>query len=219
MIIVIQCAAGKRPGAGHFVSPSGKPVVFVAKPLLAPADPAREYARPDDLSLTGLSWRNVLLSYNETEKTDNRLRLYPAYKLYANQIYERLVERFGLRHVYILSAGWGLIAADFLTPYYDITFTRMAEAHKRRRATDLYDDFHMLPDDTTDDVLFFGGHDYLPLFSSLTESVRGRRTVFYNSELGPRLPGCTLRRFETNRRTNWHYECANAFLAGAITTD
>ncbi len=218
MIIVIQCAAGKRPGAGYLVSASGKPVVFVAQPLLAPADPAREYARPDGPSLTGLSWRNVLLSYNETEKTDNPLGLYPAYRLYDNLIYERLVEHFGLRNVYILSAGWGLIAADFLTPYYDITFTRMAKAYKRRRATDLYHDFRMLPDDTTDEVFFFGGQDYLPLFSSLTESIRGRRTVFYNSAHRPRLPGCLLRRFETRTRTNWHYECANAFL-GAITTD
>jgi hypothetical protein len=218
MIIVIQCAASKRLGAGHLVSASGKPVVFVAQPLLAPADPAHEYARPDDLFRTGLSWRRVLLSYNETEKTNNPLGLYPAYRLYDNLTYERLVERFGVRNVYILSAGWGLIAADFLTPCYDITFTGKAEPYKRRRATDLYHDFRMLPNDETDEVVFFGGKDYLQLFSSLTESVRARRTVFYNSARAPQLSGCALRRFETNTRTNWHYECANAFLAGAIKT-
>jgi hypothetical protein len=60
MIIVIQCAASKQPGAGHLLSASGKPVDFVADPRVAPADPARVYAKPDDLSDNGISWRGVL---------------------------------------------------------------------------------------------------------------------------------------------------------------
>jgi hypothetical protein len=40
----------------------------------------------------------------------------------------RLVEKFGIEKVFILSAGWGLIRADFLTPNYDITFSGSAEA-------------------------------------------------------------------------------------------
>jgi len=58
--------------------------------------------------------------------------------------------------------------------------------------------------------------DYLPLFAKLTESVKGRRTVFYNSKNIPDLHGCTLRRFETDAKTNWHYLCANAFLDGLV---
>jgi hypothetical protein len=211
MIFVIQCASSKRAGAGPLVSASGKPVIFVAEPLAAPSDPAREYARPDDLSDTGVSWRNVLLRYNEQEE-DNPLGLYLAYQLYENKIYKRLVDRFGLRKVYILSAGWGLIAADFLTPYYDITFRQSAETYKRRRKADIYRDFRMLPDHTDEEVVFFGGKDYLPLFSSLTNAVRTKKTVFYNSKQTPQVIGCELRRFETTKRTNWHYECANAFL-------
>jgi hypothetical protein len=30
MIAVIQCAASKKPEAGHLVTPDGKPVCFVA---------------------------------------------------------------------------------------------------------------------------------------------------------------------------------------------
>jgi hypothetical protein len=30
------------------------------------------------------------------------------------------------------------------------------------------------------------------------------------------MPGYELRRFETRTRTNWQYECANAFLDGAL---
>jgi hypothetical protein len=132
MIIVIQCAASKRSGAGHLLSATGKPIVFVADPDAAPIDASYFYARPDDPSETGLSWREALLKYNEGAGT-NALGLYPAWQLYENRTYGRLVDRFGLNKVYILSAGWGLIRADFLTPYYDITFSASADDHKRRR--------------------------------------------------------------------------------------
>jgi hypothetical protein len=38
MIVVIQCAASKRPDAGHFLTASGKLVDFVAQPQIAPRD-------------------------------------------------------------------------------------------------------------------------------------------------------------------------------------
>jgi hypothetical protein len=128
------------------------------------------------------------------------------------------LDRFGSENVYILSVGWGLIRADFLTPSYDITFSPSADAYKRRRKTDQYDDLRMLRNDTEDDIVFFGGKDYLPLFCSLTDTNRSRKIVFFNSTGIPRLNGCTLKRFETTTRTNWHYECANAFLDGTIRT-
>jgi hypothetical protein len=217
MIVVIQCAASKRPGAGHLVSASGKPVDFVADPPAAPADPERIYARPDDPSDEAIPWRRVLLKYNQ-DTEGNPLGLYPAYQLYENKIYGRLADRFGVRKVYILSAGWGLIAADFLTPYYDITFSQAADGYKRRRKPDRYDDFRMLPQDTDEEILFFGGKDYLPLFCSLTSAVRARKTVFYNSAQHPRVTGCALKRFDTTTRSNWQYECANAFLDGTLRT-
>lgn len=215
MIIIIQCAASKQSCAGHLVTANGKRVVFVAQPQDATTDPAHAYARPDDLSDTGSSWRDVLLSYNQ-QKENNPLGLYPAYQLYQNKAYERLVKRFGVRNVYILSAGWGLIAADFLTPYYDITYSQSAPSYKRRRKTDRYHDFRMSSDNTEEEIIFFGGKDYLPLFCALTDEVRGRKTIFYNSANAPKIPGYTLKRFETTTRTNWHYKCVNAFLDGTI---
>jgi len=216
MILVIQCATSKPPDAGHLVTANGKRVDFVADPQAAPANASRIYARPDDISDSGTSWRTVLLKYNQ-ERRGNPLGLYPAYQLYKNKTYGRLVERFGMQNVFILSAGWGLISADFLTPYYDITYSPSADDYKRRRKSDRYDDFHMLPDNTEDDIVFFGAKDYLRLFGSLTQSVRGTRIVYYNSTSAPLLEGCNLRRFETTTRTNWHYECANAFLNGDIS--
>lgn len=120
MIAVIQCAASKRSDAGRLRTAHGVPVEFVADPQAAPADPSRTYARPDDLSDNRTSWRQLLVAYNQ-EPGSNPLGLYPAYQLYENRAYGRLVDSFGLSNVYVLSAGWGLIRADFLTPHYDIT--------------------------------------------------------------------------------------------------
>ena len=218
MIAVIQCAARKSPDAGHLVTASGKPVVFVANPQAAPSDPLRMYARPDGHSGNGGSWRQVLLRYNE-ENVGNPLGLLQAYRLYARKEYGRLVDRYGVKQVYILSAGWGLIRADFLTPDYDITYSGSADGYKRRNKDDLYDDLCMLPDDIEDEIVFFGGKDYLQLFCSLTIAVNAKKTVFYNSAQRPHVTGCRLKRFNTKTRTNWHYECANAFIDGAIGPD
>jgi hypothetical protein len=172
---------------------------------------ATSSAADDDLSEDGIPWRESLLNYN-AEPRENPLGLCPAYQLYQNKIYAGLVDRFGPKNVYILSAGWGLIRADFLTPYYDITFSPSAEAYKRRHRAECYNDFRMLPNQTDQEIVFFGGKDYLPLFCSLTTAVRTKRTVFYNSAVTPKINGCALERFATAARTNWHYECANAFL-------
>lgn len=51
------------------------------------------------------------------------------------------MRKFGLDNVMILSAGWGLIPAQFLTPRYDITFSASAEPYVRRRKNQAYEDF------------------------------------------------------------------------------
>ena len=146
MIVVIQCAARKAADAGHLRTQDGRNVMFVANPDLAPPDDECIYARPDDVADTGTSWRTVLRQYNENPG-DNRLGLLPAWRLYRNPTYEILAERCGLDRLYILSAGWGLIPADFMTPNYDITFSaaRNVQKFKRRRRHDSYRDFRMLP--------------------------------------------------------------------------
>jgi hypothetical protein len=114
MIVVIQCQGRKQPDAGRLKSADGKPVYFVARPELAPADDSLLYARPDDRSDRGMSWRQILLDYNRD--TQNLFRLYPAGQLYTDGVYGRLAARFGSQNLFIPSAGWGLIRADFLTP-------------------------------------------------------------------------------------------------------
>ena len=112
---------------------------------------------------------------------------------------------------YILSVGWGLIRADFLTPNYDITFSkaRNVAPFKRRRHQDTYEDFQ-LPSSAAESIVFFGCRDYIPLFRKLTAKTKGNRTVFYAGR-GLDVPDCTLRRFG-DPFTNWHYQCAQAFV-------
>ncbi|GLS22046.1 hypothetical protein GCM10007874_50630 [Labrys miyagiensis] len=214
MIVVIQCAGTKRPDAGYLRTSDGKKVLFVADPGAAPVDSRFAYARPDDLAESGASWRDMLLEYNRSGS--NPLDLLPAYELYSDERYRRLRERFGIENTYILSAGWGLINATFLTPAYDITFSVAAGAYARRRKADRYRDLNMLPERTSEPVVFFGGKDYVPLFCKLTGGVRSRRTVFYNSIYAPEIPGCDAVRYHTTTRTNWQYECVDAFLRGEV---
>ena len=216
-IVVIQCAGRKQPNAGHLQNNDGRKVMFVARPELAPDRPDCVYARPDGLADTGLSWREELLRYNE-QPADNPLGLLPAWRLYNPRgcsAYELLYEKYGPGNLYILSAGWGLIRADFLTPYYDITFSGQAEKYKRRGKRDEYNDFRMLPSDTTKPVVFFGGKDYVEAFCELTNRVQGTRHVFHKARDVPEAPGCQSHRFDTKTR-NWHYEAACAFAEGRV---
>jgi hypothetical protein len=46
---------------------------------------------------------------------------------------------------------------------------------------------------------------HLPLFGTLTTSLRARKVVFFNSRTQPDLPqGFELMRYRTTTRTNWH---------------
>ena len=137
MIAVIQCASSKRPEAGYLRTGDGRRVTFVADPSRASADPHTVYARPDDRSDRGKTWRELLLQYNDAP-ANNPLGLLPAYRLYRPPEYARLAAHVGIDRMYVLSAGWGLIRGDFLTPDYDITFAGNAAAWKRRRLSDRY---------------------------------------------------------------------------------
>ena len=217
MIVVIQCAARKMRHAGHFAALDGRKVLFVARPEQTSAGPDSQiYARPDDVAEVGKSWRTLLLDYNEAP-AENPYGLLPAWQLYKDPTYGLLRKHYGLDQLYILSAGWGLLCAKFLTPAYDITFAPSADRSKRRLKGDKYDDFCMLPPDTSEHIVFFGGKDYIPLFCELTAGPSRERTVFYAGRK-PDAPDCDLRLFG-DPFTNWHYRCAKAVVQGRILLD
>ena len=214
MIAVIQCAGSKQREGGFFTSQLGDRVLFVARPDLAPKAEGYQHVHPDGLAPGGRTWREEVLTYNEN--ANNPQRLYTAWELYRPAAYHRLVEALGVENVFVLSAGWGLVRADFRLPMYDITFTSQVKKNRPwtyRRKSDTYRDFSHLPDSTAKSVYYFGGNDYVDLFCRLTQRVRGKRTVYHKSAVPPRAPGCTTERYPANRNMNWHYDCADWFVA------
>ncbi len=188
--------------------------MFVADPKQMQDDAEYVYAHPDDLSESGITWREQLLHYNREPGT-NPLGFLPAWELYQDPVYFRLIEAYGIERVYILSAGWGLITADFLTPDYNITFSWAPKGIKRNKRT-RFNDLCLLSQDSKDPIVFFGGKSYVPLFCELTRSFNCRKVLFYNSKNPPHAPDCELKEcFSTNPR-NWHYKCADRFMNGEV---
>lgn len=211
--LVIPCAARKQANAGRLLTENGTPVHFVANPATAPHDPTVAYRRPDDTALSSLSWRQVLQQYNETYggREDNPLGLLPAWQLYEEPTYGHIADRLGEANVFILSAGWGLIPASFLVPNYDITLANSGEDYVRRRLSERWDDFAMLPKASSRPIMFCGGKNYVPLFCELTAGAQAERIVYHVGN-PPHAPNCRCKPYETLRRTNWHYECARWLL-------
>jgi len=215
MKIVIQCASGKAPNAGFFQE-DGENILFVAKPSLGLGNKRFLYKSPSDISRNGTMYIENLSQYNR--RSNNPYNLLPAYKLYSNDVYRALVIKYGLENIFILSAGWGLIRSDFLTPIYNITFSTAKNVNPefRRKKSDVYHDLCHLPLDSTEDLVFIGGQSYQFLFDKLTQNYFGNRVVLYNSENIPQLKNCKLIKFVTTQRTNWHYTCAKQLIDGII---
>ncbi len=213
--VVFPCAAAKAPNAGHLEMPDGRRVFFVADPREAPVNSSVLYRRPDDRADSGHTFREKLCAYNLDEE-GNPWGLLPAWQLYGNGIYSALADRLGTPDLFILSAGWGLIRADYLTPNYDITFSANAERYKRRPRRHGSGDFRQLLGGDHDRIVFAGGKDYLPMFLSLTDHVEAERVVYYNSASTPRAGDVRFVRFETRTRTNWHYKWARGLLDGEV---
>lgn len=216
MKVVIQCAATKDRMAGSFTL-NGRRVKFVAHPELHSESSGEILFRPDDMiPSTSTTWRDHLLLYNR--RSDNPNRLLRAVDLYSPEIYRSLLHRVGTENLFILSAGWGLIKADFLVPDYDITFSSQGEQWKRRTKRDEFCDFAQLTQADLaigEQIYFFGGKDYLPLYYRLIRTLVARKVIYFASTNIPRDQGFDYIRYGTGG-PNWHYRCARDFMEGRI---
>jgi hypothetical protein len=118
MRIVIQCAGSKR--AGTLRAADGRRVAFVADPSLAPPISGVLHAHPDhiiaeDGAASGQTWRDRVTAANG-DGADNPLGLLPAARLHAPEAHCLLERTLRPERLFILSAGWGLVRADFLLP-------------------------------------------------------------------------------------------------------
>ena len=221
MKIVIQCAGRKRSDAGRLTDRTGTPSVFVAHPdKYDPFQFGVRRSRPDDVadSESG-TWRDILVRYNATFVRDgsNPDRLLSAGDLYEPPVYGRLMHRFHPTNVFILSAGWGLVRADYLLPNYDITFSTQPkvrqECRRNKREVDWLD-FNQLLGQVVDgeEIHFFGGQDYLDLFYFLSDPniIIGKYVIHHKADLRHRA-GYEYDRYNSYAKTNWHYLAADAF--------
>lgn len=215
MIVVIQCAGTKSPNVGVFEH-QGMPVDFVARPELASSPTGRRLTHPDS-QVPGESrtWRDLVVDLNT--KPDIHAGMLPAAELYSKPAYTQLRAALPLKQIFILSAGWGLVRGDFRLPVYNITYSNQVDAINRRRETDAsFSDFNQLSDQApgADEVVhFFGGNSYLPLFVRLTNELRCRKVIHFNSQK-PMIPdGYEGNRFSGRGKTNWHYKALADFLA------
>ena len=221
MKIVIPCAAGKFPVecgdfSGFMRDANGNPVKFVAEPDLAPKSKELRYVSPDCDYDSSMTFREKLRSYNEKFNSDNcnPYNLYPACELYKNSIYSDLVKSYGIDRTYILSAGWGIVQADFLLPMYDITFSSsVKEKYKKRKSSAVWPDFNHLDNGCEDTLCLFGTVDYIDLFLDLTRQYKGKRIVYYNS--GQHYSSSETLKFvkcDLSARTNWQNTCARKMM-------
>ena len=190
---------------------------FVARPEQAPSSAEWLYRHPDGHSdVPGQTWRQQLVAYN-TSARDNPLCLLEAYRLYQDSVYKELVVACGLTNVFILSAGWGLVRADYRLPDYDITFasTKPADRYKRRMPGDKYDDFFQLAGGEVGPVVCFVTKHYWSLLQKVTDPLHCEKVVFFATNDPPNCPQWTPIPFR--RFTNWQYTCAKEFLPGKLS--
>ena len=222
MIVVISCAGSKSERAGRLKTRDGTPIEFVAQPDIAPRRPGVAYERPDGDSGCGVTWRRWLVEYNQKHvgRANNPDGLLPAWQLYKPPIYGQLVNKYGQENIFILSAGWGLIRSDFLTPAYDITFSNQADEYKKRMyEKDKFSDYNALRQPEVEikgPIVFLGGKSYVDLFCKLTEALGCRKVVFYKGYRPSVPPGYEPKAYSTKTNTNWHYLCAQDLIAGKI---
>jgi len=165
---------------------------------------------------TSTTWRDHLFAYNY--RHDNPDGLLRAVDLYSPKIYRSLIRHVGEENLFILSAGWGLIKADFLVPDYDITFSSQADSWKRRNSRDVFHDFAQMTQaelSVGEPIYFFGGKDYLPLYYKLVRTLAARKVIYFASGHILREEAFIYIQYQTGG-TNWHYRCARDFIEGKI---
>jgi len=242
-IVIIQCAGRKNQG---FWTWRGQKLVFVAnkaKYLISHPSSDCVPCEPDDLvsGSDDLTWRRLLLEYYQTKCRSPVIQdadeLVQAWQLYTHPIYRSLAEgrKCSRASMFILSAGWGLVNADYRLPPYNITFSRApgTPAYARIGAAELWSKVQQLCGNPLIDVVdrnttihFFGGEQYRSLLYYYMDTVSGTKVVYHIGDIRPRESsqrphGYVFTQYTPKNpelRTNWHYECARRFIEGGLNT-
>jgi hypothetical protein len=224
MIIVIQCAGRKDPNA-ITLTLNRNAVHFVAQPQDGQMD-----KRPwDQIPGSDKTWIDCVKAYNEAGGvmpdeyiklnigTEDGRQLMQCGNLYKPPVYRELTAACGLKNVYILSAGWGLVRADKYIPNYDVTFARRGDPGVRIKVEDrrLYPSLSdEIPDD--EEINLFFSRSYALYWSHLYRGASQRTVLHWR--LGQKLPkgkyGTKPPHDCGSQMTNWQYTAAQQFIAG-----
>lgn len=215
MKIVISCCDRKN---GIPFNYNGNTINFVAN-VNEIAQNNGNYVHPDDLIPNGIqTWRDLVL------EQDNRNDLILAHNLYRPNIYNDLFQHYG-ENLFIFSAGWGIIRADFRLPKYNITFSKGNKIPlcARRNNDDGFNDFNQLAGiNENDRILFIAGKEYVLPFCQIIENLPNEKIIVYKTASvlinNPFHNKNTFRFFNyhTNTNTNWHYEFARKLINDEI---
>ena len=206
--IVVMICSKEKYGANLWYA--DKEIKFKAK-----ADRHNNQYLPDDLLPDKeTTWRKYIYENQTLDKLPLK-----AYELYKDKSYLELHKKFKKRF-YILSAGWGLVRADFRLPNYDITFSSKEKPDPRRIYNcPPYSDFNQLKIKPDEDIIFIGTPDYLNLFFTCTQNLANRKIVYFISNNMPNYPNDTfiyVRYDSKGRSSGWYYSLAKDIIDGII---
>jgi hypothetical protein len=207
-IPVLCCSSDKTKDRFCY---NGKFYKFVAYPQEVAQGGVIFYKPDDRIPGENKTWRDLVLEQNEPD-------LVPAYELYSRDIYRDLYHEFG-NYFYILSAGWGIIRADFKIPAYDITYStdkKIPGFVKRINNQNWNDINHLQEDakkfDSNSEIILFAGSDYAPRFCDMTQYIKCTKKILYKSLKLIRQQGFIYEYYKTKINTNWFYKAAQDFL-------
>jgi hypothetical protein len=215
MKVIISCCDRKN---GNQFTHNKKSINFISKVNEVDSNNAL-YVHPDDLIPNeNITWRE-LIALQEI-----RDDLLPTYDLYRPEIYKSLYQHLG-DDLFIFSAGWGIVRADYKLPKYNVTFSKgnNIPIYNIRNQNNIFNDFNHLENiDINELVVFIAGKEYVQPFCQLTNHLPNKKIIIYKNNAvlnnNPYLKSHNFKfvHYQTNRRTNWHYEFAERLINNEI---
>jgi len=218
--VVMICAKGKKGNSNIIHENFNHPITFVAQP-----NGVNTFLPDGCIPHLNMTWRDYV-------RKNQKPKIIPfkSYQLYIHGVYQNLFNVFGDR-LFILSAGWGLVKAEFRLPNYDITFSNTTEPEYKRvfqNPNPHFNDFNHLNDNhnvvlnsENEDIVFIGGKTYVKQFIALTIG-KGRNKIIYhfgNEPLVVLPDNFFYVQYVPNNLNNnrtWHYELAQKYVDGQL---
>lgn len=177
------------------------------------------YCHPDNIIPNeNITWRELIAGQDERED------LIACHILYSPNIYRLLYERYQ-NDLFIFSAGWGIVRAEYKLPKYNITFSNGSNipTYARRNNNDVFNDFNQLQGINEGElIVLLAGKDYVLPFCQLTKDIPNKKIIVHTSQSildnNPYLNNhnFSFLHYQTNTRTNWHYEFAKRLINNEI---